>query len=292
MVYLKEFSLLTRQQEESYFISYDSKAWLNCYVSSYPFGVFRYREVPAFEFEPITIFYGGNGSGKSTLLNAIAEKLKVARGAVFNSSDFFPDYVQRCHYRCAPGKRIPKESKIITSDDVFDYMLDLRCINEGIDTQRAKLVKNYSNYRYSQYKLKSLEDYDEWRRHADTQEKRPNVSKYVREHLMSNVRTKSNGESALAYFTESIKENALYILDEPENSLSAALQLELKKFLEDSARFYGCQFIISTHSPFLLAIPGAAVYDLDTTPPQRRKWTELENIRLYHDFFARHEMEF
>ncbi len=291
MIYLKEFSLLTREQEEAYFFS-SPRARLNCYSSTYPFGVFRYREVSAFEFEPITIFCGGNGSGKSTLLNAMAERLKISRGAVFNSSDFFPDYVKLCQYRCTPGQTIPQSSKIITSDDVFDYMLDLRCINEGIDTERAKMLENYSGYRYSEYKLKSLDDYDEWRRHADAKEKRSNVSKYVREHLMSNVRTRSNGESALVYFTESIKENALYILDEPENSLSASLQLELKKFLEDSARFYGCQFIISTHSPFLLAISGAAVYDLDSTPPQRRKWTELENIKIYNDFFSAHKNEF
>ncbi len=291
MLYLEEFLLLTRQQEESYFAS-SSRARLNCYTSSYPFGVFRYREVPAFTFSPITIFYGGNGSGKSTLLNIIAEKLKVSRGAVYNHSDFFPDYVQRCEHRCAPGQTIPDESKIITSDDVFDYMLDLRCINAGINTERAKLLEDYGNYRYAEYKLTSLEDYDEWRRHADAKEKKPNISKYVRTHIMNNVRTRSNGESPLAYFTESIKENALYILDEPENSLSAKLQLELKKFLEDSARFFGCQFILSTHSPFLLAIPEATVYDLDSTPPKQRKWTDLDNIRLYHDFFSDHSQEF
>ncbi len=291
MIYLEEFSLLTRQQEETYFISSD-RANLNCYTSSYPFGLFRYRELPTFEFAPITIFYGGNGSGKSTLLNVIAEKLKVSRGAVFNSTDFFPDYVERCTYHCAPGQKIPKDSKIITSDDVFDYMLDMRCINDGIDTERAKLLANYSTYRSSSYKLKSLDDYDQWRRHTDAHEKKPNVSKYIREQLMSNVRTRSNGESALFYFTESIKENTLYILDEPENSLSAALQVELKKFLEDSTRFFGCQFVISTHSPFLLSMPGAVVYDLDSTPPRIRKWTELENIKLYRDFFEAHREAF
>ena len=68
---------------------------------------------------------------------------------------------------------------------------------------------------------------------------------------MENVAERSNGESALAYFTQSIGENALYLLDEPENSLSAALQLELKRFLEDSVRFFGCQLVLSTQ----LALP-------------------------------------
>ncbi len=48
--------------------------------------------------------------------------------------------------------------------------------------------------------------------------------------LPANVRTRSNGESALAVFSERIRENALYLLDEPENSLSPARQLELARF--------------------------------------------------------------
>jgi predicted ATPase len=94
------------------------------------------------------------------------------------------------------------------------------------------------------------------------------------------------------YFTEQIKDNALYLLDEPENSLSAKLQLELAKFIEESARFYNCQFIISTHSPFLLSMNGAKVYDLDSYPVETKRWTELENVRIYYDFFKEHMGEF
>lgn len=84
----------------------------------------------------------------------------------------------------------------------------------------------------------------------------------------------------------------LYLLDEPENSLSPERQQELLRFIEDSARFYGCQFIIATHSPFILYLKGAKIYDLDEDPVDVKKWTELENVRAYHDFFAEHEAEF
>ncbi|MBO5006280.1 MAG: AAA family ATPase, partial [Clostridia bacterium] len=99
-------------------------------------------------------------------------------------------------------------------------------------------------------------------------------------------------ESAFAYFTEHIKENALYLLDEPENSLSPKRQEELAAFISDSARFFGCQFIIATHSPFLLALNGAKIYDLDSAPSVPRKWTELENVRVYRDFFEKHKDKF
>ena len=64
------------------------------------------------------------------------------------------------------------------------------------------------------------------------------------------------------------------------------------KFLEESARFFECQFIISTHSPFLLGMRGAKIYDMDEEPVDVKRWTELEGIRAYFDFFKRHEDEF
>lgn len=292
MLYLQEFRLLSREDEEDYLGGGDPKLRRTAYTSKYPFGVFRYRELPAFQFEPLTILYGGNGSGKSTILNVMAEKLKLRRGAVYNRSDFYEDYVRRCRYTAFRGRSIPSESRIITSDDVFDYLLDLRCINEGVDARRAQLLDKYLADRYAQtpYRLSSLEDYEEWRRHADAQSK--TQSQYLRERLMRNVEERSNGESALQYFTEAVKEKALYLLDEPENSLSAALQLELGRFLSDSVRFFGCQFVISTHSPFLLSLPDAKIYDLDAVPPRARPWTQLENVRAYYDLFRSHAAEF
>ena len=291
MIYLQEFKMLSRSDEESFFTDPSNiKARRTCYTTKYPFGVFRYRELPTFEFEPITILYGGNGSGKSTILNVIAERLKIQRGAVFNRSDFYDDYVSRCKYKEVRGHGVPEHSRIITSDDVFDYLLDIRCINEGIDTERVKLFDRYVSDKYEPYQLKSLDDYEEFRRRSDAKSK--SQSEFVKDRLMRNVQEQSNGESALVYFTDSIKENALYLLDEPENSLSAALQLELKRFIEDSVRFFKCQFIISTHSPFLLSMDGAKVYDLDATPPRPRKWTELDNVRIYRYFFKSHDSEF
>lgn len=80
MVYLKSFTISNREQEEMFLDSIKE----TCYTTRYPFNVFRYRNVPQLEFEPLTIFYGGNGSGKTTLLNMIAERLHLAREAVYN----------------------------------------------------------------------------------------------------------------------------------------------------------------------------------------------------------------
>ena len=68
--------------------------------------------------------------------------------------------------------------------------------------------------------------------------------------------------------------------------------MKLKTFIEESARFYNCQFIIATHSPFLLSLKDAKIYDLDSVPVKVKKWTELENVKVYNSFFKEHSDEF
>ena len=288
MVFLRSFQLPSRENEEAFLSNpADPRSRRTCYSTKYPFHVFRYRQMPELIFAPVTIFYGGNGSGKSTLLNVIAEALHLKRGTAYNRSDFFEDYTALCR---SEHSAIPAGSRIITSDDVFDHLLDVRRINAGIDTTRVRLLDQYVADRHGKNTLKSLDDYENWRRRADAQSM--SQSRFLQEHLRENIAERSNGESALDYFTQSIGENALYLLDEPENSLSAALQLELKRFLEDSARFFGCQLVLSTHSPFLLSMAGAKIYDLDQRPPHPRPWTELENVRVWRDFFRKREADF
>ena len=117
-------------------------------------------------------------------------------------------------------------------------------------------------------------------------------SSFAARELSEEVPGQSNGENGFAYFTQAIRENALYLLDEPENSLSARRQAELADFVGQAARFYGCQFIISTHSPFFLSMPGVKIYDLDVRPVAVRKWQELDNVRAYFELFDRHRDEF
>ncbi|MBQ6696102.1 MAG: AAA family ATPase, partial [Lachnospiraceae bacterium] len=226
--------------------------------------------------------------GKTTALNVIGEKLGLTRDTLYNRSNFFEDYTAMCRYDCE--NPIPRQSRIITSDDVFDFMLNLRSLNEGINQKRSELFEEYYDLRNNRFQMQSLEDYDQLKKVVTA---RSNTkSKFVRKTLNDNVREHSNGESAFLYFAEKIKENALYLLDEPENSLSPAKQQELLRFLEDSARFFGCQFIIATHSPFLLSMRGAKIYDLDEEPVDVKRWTQLGNVREYYEFFKQHAREF
>lgn len=284
MIYLNAFTFPDRDSEFDFFMSVKR----TCYDSFYPFNVLSRHGFERIDFEPVTILYGGNGSGKSTALNVIAEKTGVNRDSIYNKSNFYINYVNMCDMELEDD--ITENSRIITSDDVFDYMLNIRNLNEGIDQKREKLFEEYLDAKYSDFQMSSMRDYEELRKITTARSK--TQSRFVRNELMDNVREYSNGESAFLYFTEKIEENGLYLLDEPENSLSPKRQMELMKFIEDSARFFGCQFIISTHSPFLLSMHGAKIYDLDANPVDVKRWTELENVRTYYEFFKRHEEEF
>ncbi len=284
MIYLEYFVFPDSDKEFNFFLNQKR----TCYNSYYPFQILSRHNFLRIDFEPITILYGGNGTGKTTALNVIAEKLQLARDSKFNKSNFFEDYLKLCNYQLTLP--LPENSRVITSDDVFDYMLTVRDINEGIDLKKEALFEDYLDAKYAKFQVRSLEDYETLKK--ITKARRLTQSKFVRSELMDNIRECSNGESAFIYFSEKITENGLFLLDEPENSLSPAKQRELVKYIEDSARFFGCQFIISTHSPFVLSMRGAKIYDLDAEPVDIKTWTELENVKEYYRFFKEHEREF
>lgn len=284
MIYLEYFVFPDSDKEFNFFLNQKR----TCYNSYYPFQILSRHNFLRIDFEPITILYGGNGTGKTTALNVIAEKLQLARDSKFNKSNFFEDYLKLCNYQLTLP--LPENSRVITSDDVFDYMLTVRDINEGIDLKKEALFEDYLDAKYAKFQVRSLEDYETLKK--ITKARRLTQSKFVRSELMDNIREYSNGESAFIYFSEKITENGLFLLDEPENSLSPAKQRELVKYIEDSARFFGCQFIISTHSPFVLSMRGAKIYDLDAEPVDIKTWTELENVKEYYRFFKEHEREF
>ena len=159
------------------------------------------------DFEDITILYGGNGSGKTTALNVIAETIGAKRDTLFNKSNFFSDYTGMCSYDIIDYSF--SEARIITSDDVFDFMMNLRMYNEDIDTAREELLEGYYKLKNQEFQLKSLADIDLLRQ--KNLQRRKSKSQYIRGMLSDNVREHSNGESAFIYFTEKIQDNGLYI---------------------------------------------------------------------------------
>ena len=273
MLYLKKFQLL------------DNEDW-----SGYPFHIFLEKELFNIEFDPITIFYGDNGSGKSTLLNIITETINkdkkiVGRKTPLVKSDYFDMYTNKCKYYLE--NNITLGSKIIFSEDIFENILSKRIENQKKNNQREELEKHYIQYKYNPINYTSLEDLS-----ISVETRNKTQSKFIKSRIAENAREFSNGQTSLAFFDKELKENSLYLLDEPENSMSPKFQVELIQLIAELGRFFKCQFIIATHSPFLLSIPNAKIYDLDSIPVRTKKWYELENMKIYYNFFKENRNKF
>lgn len=260
--------------DEYYFPYIDRRT---IHSSWYPWKTFYNRDFTHIEFSDITILYGNNASGKTTVLNVIAEKLGLQRTSLFNTSDFFAQYCEgNGGYELADNHKSPKaigRGKIIVSDDVFKRIHQVRDYNR----QKNEEIENASNvYWAKEHVPKSL-----------------TVSKFIKRTIDYRRRTEmSNGETGFQYFIENIPDEALVLLDEPENSLSAEWQMSLAHELYIMATRRDCQLVIASHSPFILSMPGAKIYNLDSTPVQTAKWYELDNMRAYYNLFNMHRSSF
>ena len=138
MVYLKKFTLLDEIQEHNIEFNEERRNIFNNY---YPLHLFSSKSFKEINFDKITIFYGGNGSGKTTLINMISQKLNASRKSPIDKGSYFDLYVEHCDYEMSFEQ--PMEIKLITSDDVFDYLIDVRSINANVNRQKERLSKEY-----------------------------------------------------------------------------------------------------------------------------------------------------
>jgi predicted ATPase len=102
----------------------------------------------------------------------------------------------------------------------------------------------------------------------------------------------SHGESFLALAQHRFGSAGLYLLDEPEAALSPARQLSLLKIMHHLIERTGSQFIIATHSPILLAYPGARLYSFGSEGIAPIAYEETEHYRVTRDFLAAPERYF
>ncbi len=98
--------------------------------------------------------------------------------------------------------------------------------------------------------------------------------------------TQSHGQSLMSFFKARYRFKGLYLLDEPETALSPGSQLELLQLLKEMGAAGHAQFIIASHSPILLACPGATIYSFDDSPIRQVPYKETEHYRVYREFMA------
>jgi predicted ATPase len=99
------------------------------------------------------------------------------------------------------------------------------------------------------------------------------------------LNTLSHGEGILSYFSHRYHIKGLYFLDEPESALSPGRQVEFLNLLRQLEARGHAQFIIATHSPILLAYPGAQIFNFDSTHIEEVAYEETTHYKIYKQFF-------
>ena len=239
----------------------------------YPFSVPAIAALRALAFPaPVTFLVGENGSGKSTFLEALAWAAEsIAAGSEPIDRVATLAHVERLGraMRLTWRKRT-RRGFFLRAEDFFGHVkrvdADLahhrgeaeRVRRENAHKPAAEVARIASTHTSS---VAGLE------------------SRYG-----ANADARSHGEQFLAFFSARLAPDGLYLLDEPEAPLSPSRQLALLSLLREAADERGCQFVIATHSPILVALPGAQILSFDATPPAPVAWDELESVRLVRDF--------
>jgi predicted ATPase len=220
----------------------------------FPFNITALQDLQEYQFESnVTCFIGDNGSGKSTLLEAIGVS---------------------CGFSIVGGKDlvINKEKDNVSLASIMKLSW-LPKITNGFYF-RAETFDTFANYidelandpyigfsAYAPYGGKSLNE-------------------------------RSHGQAFLSFFTSRFANKGLYILDEPESALSPQNQLAFLRIIWELEREGKAQFIIATHSPILMAYPGAKLLFFSEKHIEEIDYEETDHYNLTRDFLNHRERYF
>jgi predicted ATPase len=243
----------------------------------FPFSVPAIRALEQLAFRsPVTFLVGENGSGKSTLLEALAlaaESIAVGSEALDRDPSLAPVLPLARALRLTWSRRT-RRGLFLRAEDFFGFV-------KRVNRERAQLVREAARLRRENPELPEGEL---------TRITGPYTGSAaaLAGRYGEDADARSHGEQFLALFQARLAPEGLYLLDEPEMPLSPSRQLALLSLLrEASSGPRSSQFVIATHSPILLALPGAAILSFDEVPIREVPYDELEHVRLTRDFLNR-----
>ena len=237
-------------------------------MDSFPFSVPAIRTLPELRLDTaVTFFVGENGTGKSTLLEAIAA---AAGLPTVGSDDIAYDRTLGPQRELARELRLswaPKSKRgfYLRAEDFFGYL--------------KRQARNEARMAREKMELFGVQPEEAEHRAVAGD----HVDERGAERYLASFDARSHGESFLDLFNGRVYPGGLYLLDEPETPLSPQRQIALLGLVIDAARD-GAQFIIATHSPILLACPGARILSFDTVPVSDAEYEDLDHVQVTRDF--------
>jgi predicted ATPase len=237
----------------------------------YPFNLPVIQSLENLELKSqVTFFVGENGSGKSTLLEALACAIgSITVGSESVRTDQTLSHVRKLAdlFRLSWQKRTHR-GFFLRAEDFFGYTRSMTTIRRELEQNLADVERTYRG--------KST---------AAVYARLPYEGELaaLQQQYGAGLDTRSHGESFLALFQSRFVPDGLYLLDEPEAPLSPLRQLAFIAALKEMVN-QQAQFIIATHSPLLLAFPGATILSFDGPKLRSVPYAELENVQLVKDF--------
>jgi predicted ATPase len=244
---------------------------------AFPFGVPAIRsslDAPMQFDVPVTFLVGENGSGKSTFLEGIACAVALPGiGADDPHTDptlvYGRELAERCKLRWK--LRHPHRGYFFRAEDFFGF-------TRRMDRLKAELLADAATMREDR-------DRSEYARNLGAGVLAGQARSIESRYGAAGLDAQSHGEQFIELFSVRCRPGGIYLMDEPEAPLSPARQLTFLSMLMAMAE-QGSQFIIATHSPMLLALPGARILSFDGGEIQPASYETLEHVQIMRTFLA------
>ena len=239
---------------------------------NYPFNLpLFWNDINLKTNNPVTFFVGENGCGKSSLIKILQAKLHLYEIKIPNQD--IKDRIDAKSVTITPSLKKLKGFyfESLTFINYIEY------IQKEIADSKAEIERVDREYKFkSEYsKILAKSPYNRTINELTTM-------------YSKDLSKSSHGESYLDFFASRIKDNQIYLLDEPETPLSVQNQLTLMAIIMDAIK-RGCQFIIATHSPILTAIPDSLIYEIKRNKFYKTKYENIESIQLLKQFLNNKE---
>jgi predicted ATPase len=246
----------------------------------YPFSVPAIRSIAgesmAFE-HPVTFLVGENGSGKSTMLEAIAVAAKSITVGSFSATG---DPTLKGAQRLAGELRLTWSRRThrgfyMRAEDFFGYA---RAMEQARDEFAME--------------IEAIQRDDTLSDRARGFALMPHAGQLaaLTQSYDAGLDARSHGEAFLALFQTRLVPDGLYLLDEPEAPLSPRRQIALLAMIKDAVETQNAQFIVVTHSPILMAYPGAVILSFDDEAISAIPYEEIDHVVITRDFLTHPEL--
>jgi predicted ATPase len=238
----------------------------------FPFTVPAIRSLTPLDLAaPVTLFVGENGSGKSTLLEGIAA---AARLPSVGADDVATDATLASQRRLGDMLRLTWSKRthrgfFLRAEDFFGFQRRLAADRMALEARLGELDLEYR-------------DRSAYAKGLAAGPVRSSLA-HMERRYGRDPDARSHGQAFLNLFQSRFVPGGLYLLDEPEAPLSPQNQLGLLAVLLEMVT-QAAQFVIATHSPMLLAFPGAKIYNFDQVPIAPVAYEDLDHVVLTRDF--------